>query len=129
MAEEATDAARVPGPGAVRMIVAGWLVVTAVVRLGVIGGGDSGWAAGPIAMMLLSFSVQSLFVVYGRRLRGTAAGWLIVAVQAVLTYLPWVLFGHEWMPGNSGILVAALLLAAGPLAGLPVALVVAAIDV
>jgi two-component system sensor histidine kinase DesK len=47
----------------------------------------------------------------------------------VLTYLPFVVFGHQWMSGNSGFLLGAVLLTAGPVAGLPLAIGIAAGDV
>ncbi|MEY9930131.1 signal transduction histidine kinase [Catenulispora sp. GP43] len=120
---------RVPGPGAIRPIVAGWLAAVATVRFGVLGGAGAGWTVWTVALLALQVAVQASYIVAGRRLRGTALGWCVVAAQAVLTYLPFVLFGHNWMAGNSGFLLGAVLLTAGPIAGLPLAVGVAAGEV
>lgn len=120
---------RVPGPGAIRPIVVGWLAAVATVRFGVLGGAGVGWTVWTVALLAMQVALQASYIVAGRRLRGTVLGWSVVAAQAVLTYLPFVLFGHNWMAGNSGFLLGAVLLTAGPVAGLPLAVGVAAGEV
>ncbi|GAA1993103.1 hypothetical protein GCM10009838_66340 [Catenulispora subtropica] len=93
-----------------------------------LGSGGAAWGLGPMALVWASFAVQSLFIVWGGRLRGTRAGWLVVAVQVVLTYAPFVFFGQDWMPGNAGLLGGALMLVAGPVAGLVLTAGIAVLD-
>jgi len=119
---------RIPGPWAIRPIVAGWLAVVALVRFGELGSSDVGWTVASVAFLAALVVVQSLYIVAGRRLRGTALGWSVVAVQAVLTYVPFLLYGEKWMSGNSGFLLGAVLLTAGPVAGLPVAIAITAAE-
>jgi two-component system, NarL family, sensor histidine kinase DesK len=119
---------RIPGPWAIRPIVAGWLAVVALVRFGVLGGSDVGWSVASVAFLVALVAVQALYIVAGRRLRGTALGWSVVAVQAVLTYVPFLVYGEKWMSGNSGFLLGAVLLTAGPVAGLPLAIAITAAE-
>lgn len=128
MARALRVSSRIPGPWAIRPIVAGWLAVVALVRFGELGSSDVGWTVASVAFLAALVVVQSLYLVAGRRLRGTALGWSVVAVQAVLTYVPFLLYGEKWMSGNSGFLLGAVLLTAGPVAGLPVAIAITAAE-
>jgi hypothetical protein len=120
---------RAPGPGAIQLIVVGWLAVITEVRFGALGGSGVGWSPGALAFLAAEVGLQSTYIFAARRLRRTALGWSVVAMQTALTYLPFVFYGHNWMAGNSGFLLGAVLLTAGPVAGLPFAIAIAAGDV
>jgi two-component system sensor histidine kinase DesK len=80
-------------------------------------------AAGQVPFIVALFVLPLLYAVPGTRPLLARYTWPLLAVQAVLTYVPFALFGGQWAQGVAGLLAGLVLLTlpgrlSWPLAGL-----------
>ncbi|MFI7550899.1 histidine kinase [Micromonospora sediminimaris] len=104
------DADRGPAPDAHRH---SWVSATVFLCLTLpVGAGIAVHWAGPLAgvVTVLAFPLPLLYAVPATRPWWARHRALLLTTQALLTYLPFVLFGGDWVVGTSGLLGALLLL-------------------
>ncbi len=100
---------RVPvAPRLVWVFPAAFLCLMLPARIGVAFGLGTGVAGAVMAAVL--FALPLLYTVPWGRVIWARYTWWLLAVQVVLTYLPFVMFGQKWAVGLSGLLGGLLLL-------------------
>ena len=99
----------VPGEPAVRQATT---LVAVVLCLKAVSDAGYGATRGPgeALMVVAMIIVPLLYVVPATRAWWLRHRYLLLAVQAVLTWVPFALFGASWIPGPSGWLVGLVLL-------------------
>jgi two-component system, NarL family, sensor histidine kinase DesK len=100
----------VPGESAVRRATALVAVVLCLLAVSEAGYGGSDAGSGAAAMVVAMVALPLLYVVPATRPLWLRYRYPLLAVQAVLTYLPFILFGRSWIAGPSGWLAGLILL-------------------
>jgi two-component system sensor histidine kinase DesK len=105
-------------------VPAGFLCLLVPARTGV--AVDAGNGAAGAGMAVALFALPLLYTVPRGRAVWERHKWWLLATQAVLTYLPFLVFGQTWIVGLSGLLGGLVLLTVrGPLSWLVFVTVVA----
>ena len=106
MASDAT----VPDEPAVRRATALVAVVLCLLAISDASYGSTNGGVGELAMATVMVILPLLYVIPATRPWWLRHRYLLLAVQAVLTWVPFALFGQNWAPGPSGWLVGLVLL-------------------
>ena len=102
--------ATAPDEPAVRRATALVAVVLCLLAVADAGYGSTGGGAGEVPLAVAMVILPLLYVIPATRPWWLRHRYLLLAVQAVLTWVPFALFGQNWAPGPSGWLVGLVLL-------------------
>jgi two-component system, NarL family, sensor histidine kinase DesK len=121
--------ATVPDEPAVRRATALVAVVLCLLAVADAGyGASTSGGAGEVPVAVALVVLPLLYVIPGTRPWWLRHRYLLLAVQAVLTWAPYALFGQNWTPGPSGWLVGLVLLTVSSPASWVVSAVLAAAE-
>jgi hypothetical protein len=106
----AADGVAEPGDPAVRRVTALVVVVLCLLAVSDVGYGASDGGLGEALTAMAMVALPLLYVVPATRPWWLRHRYPLLAVQAVLTCVPFALFGGNWVPGPSGWLAGLVLL-------------------
>jgi two-component system, NarL family, sensor histidine kinase DesK len=117
------------GPAACRRAVAIVVAVLCLLLLAKTADGVASGTLGQVPFVAPLFVLPLLYVLPATRRWWTAHRWWLLAAQAVLTYVPFSVFGSNWVAGPSGLLAGLVLLTVAAPASWLVACTLVAVEV